>query len=283
MKTVQQANTILASKVKTRIALAGPLFLLAAGSLLDVSLTAQTADAQQTTASTQNKAAPKELIESGRTLFQQQCGFCHGRDAGGGETGPSLVDSELVKRDKAGTEVAAVIRNGRPEKGMPKFDLSGSAMDGVVAFISNQQAGDASNGKRRGVLPADLQTGNAEAGKQYFNGAGKCSSCHSPTGDLAGIAKRLEGLRLEERMLYPRGAKSKVTVTLPSGQTLAGELVYHDEFTIGMRDAERHYHSWPAGKIKFVIDAPADAHAELLSKYSDADIHNLMAYLQTLR
>jgi Cytochrome c, mono- and diheme variants len=284
MKTVQQATSILAAKVKTAIALASPLFLLAVGSLLDVRLAAQSAEAQKTTASTQNKAAPKELIESGRTLFQQQCGFCHGRGAGGGETGPSLVDSELVKRDKAGTEVAAVIRDGRPEKGMPKFDLSGTAMEGVVAFIHNQQAVDASNGKRRGVLPADLRTGNAALGRKYFDGEGRCSTCHSPTGDLAHVGTRLIGLKLEQRMLYPDRVKAKATVTLPTGKSFSGEVAYNDEFTIAVRDAQGRYRSWPKiPSVKVQIDAPAEAHVEQLSKYTDADIHNLMAYLQTLK
>jgi len=90
-------------------------------------------------------------------------------------------------------------------------------------------------------------------------------------------------LKLEEQMLYPKGAKAKVTVTLASGQTVTGELVYHDEFTIGLRDSAQHYRSWSASAVKFKIDAPAEAHAELLTKYTDDDVHNLMAYLQTLR
>ena len=96
----------------------------------------------------------------------------------------------------------------------------------------------------------DLQSGNAEAGKQYFNGAGKCSSCHSPTGDLAGIAKRYQGLKLEQRMLYPEGATAKATVTLASGQTVTGKLAYRDEFTIGLRDATGWYRSWPVAKCE---------------------------------
>ncbi len=138
-------------------------------------------------------------------------------------------------------------------------------------------------GGRRGVDEADLQTGNAEAGKKYFNGAGKCASCHSPTGDLAGIASRLKGLKLEQRMLNPGNASAKVTVTLPSGQTVTGRLAYHDEFTVGLKDANGWYRSWPADSVRFTIDAPAEAHVELLGKYTDDDIHNLMAYLQTLR
>ena len=107
-------------------------------------------------------------------------------------------------------------------------------------------------------------------------------SLHVP-GDLAGLAKRLEGLRLEERLMYPKGAKGKIVITLPSGETIAGELAYQDEFNIAVRDASGWYRSFPVKKVKFQIDSPADAHVELLAKYTDDDIHNLMAYLQTLR
>ena len=224
------------------------------------------------------------MAERGGPVFFQQCAFCHGRDTAGGEEGPDLTRSKLVAADVAGDKIAPVIRDGRPEKGMPRFTLSESDMGAVVAFIHEAKIkAESQVGKRRGVEVADLQTGNAEAGKAYFNGAGKCGTCHSPTGDLAGVAKRLEGLRLEQRMLYPRGAKAKVTVTLPGGESLTGELAYHDEFTIALRDSTRKYRSWSTGKVKFKIDDPAGAHADQLAKYTDDDIHNLMAYLQTLR
>jgi cytochrome c oxidase cbb3-type subunit 3 len=155
---------------------------------------------------------------------------------------------------------------------------------GLVAFIHDQKKkAESQQGGRRGVDDADLQSGNVDAGKRYFNGAGTCSTCHSPTGDLAGVAKRYQGLKLEQRMLYPEGATAKIKVTLPSGQTVTGTLAYRDEFTVGLRDASGWYRSWPVNQVKFTVDAPAEAHAELLGKYTDADIHNLMAYLQTLR
>jgi cytochrome c oxidase cbb3-type subunit 3 len=226
----------------------------------------------------------KALAERGAPIFIQQCAFCHGRDTAGGEDGPDLTRSKLVAADVGGDKIAPVIREGRPDKGMPRFTVSEGEMASLVAFIHDQKTkAEAQIGKRRGVEVADLQTGNAGAGKAYFNGAGKCNTCHSPTGDLAGVAQRFEGLKLEERMLYPRGAKAKVTVTLASGESITGELAYHDEFVIGLRDSMRKYHSWPAAKVKFTIDAPAEAHADLLAKYTDDDIHNLMAYLQTLR
>jgi cytochrome c oxidase cbb3-type subunit III len=225
------------------------------------------------------------LVEQGQSRFLQDCAFCHGRDAGGGETGPDLTRSKLVADDSKGDKIGPVVRNGRPEKGMPRFGVSDQELAALVEFIHDQkkQAETKKKGGRRGVDVADLQTGNVDAGIQYFNGAGGCSSCHSPTGDLAGVAKRFQGLKLEQRLMYPHGAKAKVSVALPSGQTVAGELAYQDEFTIALRDASGRYRSWPVSAVKFTVDNPAEAHARLLAKYTDDDIHNLMAYLQTLR
>jgi cytochrome c oxidase cbb3-type subunit III len=227
--------------------------------------------------------ASAALLSAGKALFLEKCAFCHGPDAAGGESGPDLTRSSLVAADNGGNRIAPVVRDGRPQAGMPAFSISEQEMSALVAFMHNQKTVLEKSGGRRGVDDADLQTGNAEAGKKYFNGAGKCASCHSPSGDLAGIATRLKGLKLEQRMLNPGNATAKVTVTLPSGQTITGRLSYHDEFVIGLKDANGWYRSWPADAVRFVIDAPAEAHVDLLGKYTDDDIHNLMAYLQTLR
>jgi len=220
----------------------------------------------------------------GESTFVQNCAFCHGRDAGGGEEGPDLTRSKLVAEDVTGDKIGPVVLNGRQEKGMPRFKLADQEIKDLAAFIHAQKKlAESQKGGRRGVDVADLQTGNADAGKQYFNAAGKCSTCHSATGDLAGIASRLEGLKLEQRLLYPRGTVADIVVTLPTGEKFSGKLAYQDEFHVGMRDTNGWYHSWPVNKVKFTIDDPADAHAQLLAKYTDDDIHNLMAYLQTLR
>ena len=84
-------------------------------------------------------------------------------------------------------------------------------------------------------------------------------------------------------MLYPSDAKKKVTVTLSSGRKITGTLAYLDEFTVGLRDATGTYHSWPVSNVKYSVYSPVDAHVAMFRKYTDADIHNLMAYLQTLR
>jgi mono/diheme cytochrome c family protein len=224
------------------------------------------------------------LSKAGAALFQQNCAFCHGRDAMGGETGPDLTQSKLVRKDRTGDEISKVIHEGRPDNKMPPFNFSEQETRSIIAFIREREAEAVAHpGGRRGVSVEDLQTGNAAAGKRYFEGAGGCAKCHSPTGDLAGIASRHEGLELEERMLYPRDVKNHVTVTLPSGKKISGILAYQDEFTVALTDAERVYHSWPTNRVQFKIDEPVEAHVELFPKYTDDDIHNLMAYLQTLR
>jgi cytochrome c oxidase cbb3-type subunit III len=232
---------------------------------------------------------PSDLVQNGRSQFRQDCSFCHGRDAGGGESGPDLTRSKLVAADVDGDKIGSVIRNGRPDKGMPPFDRSDAQIASLVAFIHTQRnnamsaGGRNRSGGRKGVEASDLQTGNAAAGQQYFEGAGGCATCHSPTGDLAGIASRYKGLELEEQMLYPRRAKSKVTVTLPAGQVIDGTLAYLDEFTVGLTDASGTYRSWRTRDVRYKVDSPAEAHVDLFSRYTDADIHNLIAYLQTLR
>ena len=227
---------------------------------------------------------PSGLAEAGGALFQQNCAFCHGRDAQGGETGPDLTRSQIVLADVNGDKISQVVREGRLEKKMPAFNFSSQELLSLVAYIHfRETAAKAQKGGRRGVDVADLQTGNVQAGKTYFNGAGGCSKCHSPTGDLAGIASKFEGLRLEERMLYPRDAKSTVVVTTPSGKKYEGTLAYKDEFTIALTDSDKTYHSWPTDRVKFKVDSPVEAHVEQFPKYTDDDVHNLMAYLQTLK
>jgi len=236
-----------------------------------------------------SKTYSPQLVQQGGAVFRQDCSFCHGRDATGGESGPDLTRSKLVAADVDGDKIGPVVRNGRPDKGMPPFARSDEQIAGLVAFIHTQlqnaqsAGGRKGNGGRKGVDPEDLQTGNADAGKQYFNGAGGCANCHSPTGDLAGIASRYKGLELEERMLYPRRPKSTVTVTLISGQEISGTLSYLDEFTVGLTNADGIYQSWRTRDVKYKVNSPAEAHVDLFSKYTDADVHNLMAYLQTLR
>jgi cytochrome c oxidase cbb3-type subunit III len=230
-------------------------------------------------------------VQAGQPLFSARCGFCHGRDAAGGESGPDLTRSALVAEDVRGDKIGPVVRNGRVDKGMPAFNLGDLDLTAIVAYIHEQKANAERPGGRRRVDNDDLRTGDADAGRQYFNGAGGCSKCHQPDRDLAGIATRLQGLALLQRMLYPGSGRAagaapkppQITVTLPSGQTIVGKLAYRDEFTIGLTDSAGRYRSWPTAQVRFEVDSGLDAHAAQLGRYTDEDMHNVLAYLQTLR
>ncbi|HEY1760519.1 MAG TPA: cytochrome c [Bryobacteraceae bacterium] len=235
------------------------------------------------------QAYPAAQIQAGELRFTSQCGFCHGRDAAGGETGPDLTRSKLVAEDTRGDKIAPVLKAGRPDQGMPSFTLSDADVNAIVAFIHDQKTkSEALGGGRRAVDASDLAVGDAQAGRRYFNGAGGCSACHSATGDLAGIATRYQGLALLQRMLYPTAgrpapARPKVTVTLPSGQTAAGSLASEDEFAIVVLDSSGGRQTYEKTAVKFKIDDPMSAHFDQLGKYTDTDMHDVFAYLDTLK
>lgn len=249
--------------------------------------------------SRQQAAAPAAPASTGDGLFAAQCGFCHGRDATGGQSGPDLTDSDLVDQDVNGDKIAPVVKGGRPEKGMPPFPaMSDGDLKKIVEFIhARKKAVDANPGRRRKVSAADLSTGSVDAGRAYFDGAGGCKTCHSPTGDLAGLSAKYRGLALMQRMLYPSpgnavppppGEKRKpnaatATVTFASGQSVTGAIAYRDEFTIAITDSAGYYRSWPTSEVTISVKDPLQAHADLLPKYTDADIQNLYAYLQSLK
>jgi cytochrome c oxidase cbb3-type subunit 3 len=207
----------------------------------------------------------------------------------GGATGPDLTRSQLVADDAGGDKIKPVVRNGRPDKGMPPLNLGESDLTAIVAFVHDARTKAGSVvGARRRVDESDLLTGSADAGARYFNGAGECARCHSPSGDLAGVADRFKGLELLQRMLNPAprgGAQNpaRVTVTLPSGETVAGRLAHRDEFTVALRDANNWYRSWPAHAVTIAVDNPLDAHVAQIRKYSDRDMHDVYAYLLTLK
>ena len=220
----------------------------------------------QPQAAAQDSVAQNSAVERGRKQFEQSCGFCHGADATGAR-GPDLVRSPLVAHDVKGDLIGEVIRHGRPDKGMPP-----------IPAMTDEQVAD---------IAAFLLTGNADAGKEYFNGPGGCKNCHSPTGDLAGIAAKYSPIELEARMLYPGdrkdGPQTTAVVTLPSGEQIKGQVVHADDFVVGLRDASGWYRSFARDRVKVELHDPLAAHGELLGKLTEADVHNLFAYLESLK
>jgi cytochrome c oxidase cbb3-type subunit 3 len=233
------------------------------------------------------EAYPAKLIQTGELRFVSQCGFCHGRDAAGGESGPDLTRSELVAADTGGDKIGPLLSAGRPDAGMPSFHIKDEELKAIAAFLHTQANKFAAlSGGRRSVEPEDLATGNAQDGRAWFNGTGGCSACHSATGDLAGVATRYRGLTLLERMLYPSGrpapAPPKAILALPSGQSITAPLVVEDEFSVTVIDPLGARQTYSKDKVKVKIEDPMSAHFAQLGKYTDAEMHNVFAYLQTL-
>lgn len=233
---------------------------------------------------------PAALAEQGQSRFVAACGFCHGRDAAGGSRGLDLIRSELVASDVNGDLIAPVVRSGRPNTDMVPFDtalLSGQDLNAIVAFIHNQRfLASTLEGGRRSVQPEDVAIGDPVAGSRYFSE--HCTSCHAADRDMAGIGARMEGLPLLMRMLYPGSERGRsprpanLSVIQSDGQQFNGPLAYQDEFTVAIRQPGGQYQSWLKNNVEFTIDDPLQAHVDQLSRYTDKDMHDVLAYLLTL-
>jgi cytochrome c oxidase cbb3-type subunit 3 len=240
--------------------------------------------------------ADPAAVARGKQTFGVSCAFCHGSDARGGETGPNLVRSQLVLDDQHGETIAPTIINGRVEKGMPKFDFDMAQIADIAAFIhslSSSTRGEAIS------PPVNIVVGDAKAGEIYFNGSGKCSSCHSVTGDLAGIGSKEDPKTLQNLVLSGGGGRSfgraaasashvpptTVTVSFPNGQKYEGKLDHLDAFNVSLKTTDDTYHSFPIhGAVPQVtVHNPLQQHLDMLPTIKDADIHNLTAYLVTIK
>ena len=232
-------------------------------------------------------------VERGRELLVQQCGFCHGANARGGSGGPDLTRSALVQTDENGRQLGEFLQAGRPDRGMPKFDLSAAQNADLAAFL---HAAIYLNSNRRLYKILDILVGDPKAGQAYFTGTGRCSSCHSPDGDLKGVGAKYEPAALQGRLLMPRGNSTaplytqptalRVTVTVPSGESVTGGLVRLTDFEVTLYDkASGAMRSWlrNGDAPKVVVTDPLQAHQDQLTKWTDADMHNMTAYLASLK
>ena len=248
-------------------------------------------------------AAPQidpAAVNAGRLTFVTNCSFCHGSDArGGAEGGPDLTRSPIVAGDPTGQQLNAFLKVGRPPK-MPPFSLSDSDVAAVSAFLQSQIL---TVMRTTGSDQKVMLVGDAKAGEIYFNGPGKCATCHSVTGDLKGIGAKYDPQMLQGRMVLPRGhggypshdfpgqpggsqdVLRSATVTLPSGQATTGDLLFISDYYVTLRDASGTWHTFARSgdTPKVEIKDPLQAHLDLLSKLTDKDMHDLTAYLVTLK
>jgi cytochrome c oxidase cbb3-type subunit 3 len=251
---------------------------------------AQTRASGRATGAPQAASDPAQL-ERGKALYGVRCAFCHGADARGGEGGPNLVRSGLVLNDMKGELITPVVQNGRPELGMPKFDLTNTQVSDIASFLHTFRA--AGRDPARNAPPSVL-VGDAKAGQAYFNA--KCGSCHSVTGDLKNLGSKISDPKtLQQTWLMPgagRGSSTAtnippktVTVTESAAQKFEGRLDRIDDFTVTLVDAGGTSLTFVrSGSTPTVeVHDPLKPHKDLLPMYTDKDIHDVTAYLATIK
>ena len=235
------------------------------------------------------KAPDPAAVERGQRVYVATCGFCHGSSAKGGEGGPDLIRAVPVLRDEGGNLLGPIIQKGR--QGMPAFpNMTMDQIKDISAFLRSRTQAAAN---RMSYKILNVVTGDAKAGANYFNQ--KCKSCHSPTGDLARVGNKYgEPANLQNRFLYPAGQgrgpmggggmrQPTLATVKEGGKTITGTLEYRDDFTLGVRNAEGIYQSFDVSRITYDLKDPYAEHERLLPLYTDKDMHDILAYLVTLK
>lgn len=226
-----------------------------------------------------------KMAAEGARIFGPTCGFCHGTDARGGSA-PDLLRSSVVLDDNQGELIGQTVHDGRPAKGMPAFPSFTSEQLRDIAEFLHLQVELAAN---RGTYKAlNVVTGDAKAGEVYFNGTGKCNTCHSTTGDLAHIGSKMKPPDLQQTFLYPGARQQKpvtnVTVILGDGAQVKGTLKHLDDFYVSLYDAQNNYRSIPLDKgVTVQVEDKLLYHRQMLDKYTNQQMHDLTAYLVTLK
>jgi mono/diheme cytochrome c family protein len=237
--------------------------------------------------------------DRGRKVWAGECIDCHGTQARGGDKGPNLVRSVLVLRDRYGSQLGPFLKKGHTlQSGTPSANLTEAQVQDLAHFL-RQKVNDGLRGSPLFQVQ-NILTGDVKAGQAFFNGEGKCTTCHSSTGNLAGIGGRLEPVDIQQRFLFPatgRGGRGRgtgpaapnptavrVTVTPEAGTAVSGVLVQMDDFYVTLRNEDGTSQTFrrTAG-TKVEKTDPLAFHVTLLEKLTDKNMHDVVAYLETLK
>lgn len=232
--------------------------------------------------------------DRGRAVWGTQCIGCHGTQARGSETGPNIIRTRTVNFDRSsftpGSVLGPFLKAGHPtQSGKASATFTDEEIVGLAHFL-RQKVNDTMRSSPLFTV-ANILVGDAKAGEAYFNGAGGCAACHNTT-SLAGIRARAGStVDLQQRMLFPlRGRAAidnpnavRVTITPASGPALSGVLVEQSDFYVTLRQGDGTIRAVPTTGAKVATSNPLQAHIDLLDRITDKQIHDLVAYLESLK
>ena len=237
------------------------------------------------------------LATAGKTVWAAECINCHGTQARGTDNGPNLTRSLVVLRDRYGSTIGPFLKGHKLQSGAAGSTLTEEQVTNLAHFL-RQRVNDSFRGSPL-FQAQNVLVGDAAAGAAFFNGPGKCATCHTATAlSLAGIGTRYEPIDLQQRFLFPGGGRGgrgrggpasptsavKVTVTPAAGEAVTGVLLQMDDFNVSLRDAAGNYRTFKRGPgVKVVKDDPLAAHHVLLETLTDKNMHDIVAYLETLK
>jgi cytochrome c oxidase cbb3-type subunit 3 len=238
-------------------------------------------------------------IERGKTLYGINCTGCHGADLRGGDIGgPNLLRSQAALSDRDGEIIVPIIQGARKDTGMPAINLNPDDAKAVAEYVRSvlETIGRQGMPPSTGKEAPSILVGNASEGNAYF--AVKCGSCHSATGDLQGIATRVPDAKALQNLWVSGGGRGgrglaanssartvTVTVTPASGEKVEGRLMRIDDFlvTVGLADGTVRTFRREGDVPRVELHDPMKGHRDLLPVYTDKDMHDLTAYLVTLK
>jgi mono/diheme cytochrome c family protein len=236
-------------------------------------------------------------VDKGRAIWSAECVTCHGANARGGDGGPNLVRSPLVLHDRYGRGLGPFLKEGHSmQSGKPSSSLTDAQVVQLSHFL-RQRLLDTLRGSPLFEVK-NVLTGDAKGGADYFNGEGKCATCHSATRDLAGIGTRLTPVNIQQRFIFPFGggrgrggsapppARTAITMTVtpPGGPAVTGVRLEEDDFYVTLREssgAVRTLKRTPGTTV--ATTNPLQFHIDLLERITDKQMHDVVAYLETVK